>query len=118
MIARLRGGSPLLTNVALGVLGAILLGLSRHLAVEFDHFVWGYSETSMFAMAAALGAAWIVYAQPVNRATIWIIAVFAVLVPADAADAGAVSFERHLPVRVGRDGAAPRCESVPVLSGQ
>ncbi len=79
MIARLRGGSPLLTNVALGVLGAILLGLSRHLAVEFDHFVWGYSETSMFAMAAALGAAWIVYAQPVNRATIWIIAVFAVL---------------------------------------
>ena len=79
MIARLRAGSPLLTNIALGVLGAILLGLSRHLAVEFDHFVWGYSETSLFAMAAALGAAWIVYAQPVNRATFWIIAVFAVL---------------------------------------
>ncbi len=79
VIARLRAGSPLLTNVVLCWLGAMLLGLSRHLAVEFDHFVYGYSETSMVAMAAALGAAWIVYAQPVDRYTLWIIAVFAVL---------------------------------------
>ncbi len=76
---RTRYSSPLLTNLALGLLGAILLGLSRHLAVEFDHFVYGYSETSTFAMAAALGAAWIVVTQPVDRFTFPIIAAFAVL---------------------------------------
>ncbi len=75
----LRTGSPLLTNLGLCVLGAMLLGLSRHLSVEFDHFVYGYSETSMFAMAVALGAAGIVWTQPVNRATFWIIVIFAVL---------------------------------------
>ena len=79
LLSRLRAGSPLLTNLGLCVLGAVLLGLSRHLSVEFDHFVYGYSETSTFAMAAALGAAWIVYRQPVDRYTFWIVVVFAVL---------------------------------------
>ncbi len=74
-----RTGSPLLTNLGLCVLGAMLLGLSRHLAVEFDHFVYGYSETSTVAVLVALGAALIVYTQPVNRYTLGIIAAFALL---------------------------------------
>ncbi len=77
--SKLHAGSPLLTNAALCVLGGLLLCLSHHLSIEFDHFVYGYSETSTAAMAAALGAAWIVFKQPVNRWTLWIIVAFAVL---------------------------------------
>ncbi len=61
------------------MLGAVVLKVAQHLPVEFENFVYGYSETSMTAMAAAVGAAWIVWKQPVNRWTLWIIVAFAVL---------------------------------------
>ena len=67
------------TNIALFFLGCILLGLSHHLAIEFDDFVIGYSETSLCALATFLGAALLVTHQPVNRWTLPIILVFALL---------------------------------------
>lgn len=57
----------------------MLLGFSHHLAVEFDQFVIGYSETSLCALATYLCAAAIVTRQPVNRWTLPIVMVFAVL---------------------------------------
>ncbi len=67
------------TNLALLLLGSMLLGLSHHLAVEFDHFVIGYSETSLCALVVFLGAATLVATQPVNRWTLPILIAFAVL---------------------------------------
>ncbi len=73
------GATALGTNIALLFLGCMLLGLSHHLAIEFDDFVIGYSETTACALAVFLGAALIVTRQPVNRWTLPIILVFAVL---------------------------------------
>ena len=67
------------TNLALVLLGCMLLGLSHHLALEFDDFIIGYSETTLCALAVFLGAAVLVTRQPVNRWTLPIILVFAVL---------------------------------------
>ncbi|MGI4758608.1 MAG: glycosyltransferase 87 family protein [Janthinobacterium lividum] len=67
------------TNIALLFLGCILLGLSHHLALEFDDFIIGYSETSACALAVFLGSAVLVTRQPVNRWTLSIILVFALL---------------------------------------
>lgn len=75
----LRSGSPLVTNLALCLLGAMLLGFSHHLAIEFDHFVIGYSETSTCALVVYAGACTLVLLQPVNRWTMWIVVTFAVL---------------------------------------
>ncbi len=67
------------TNIALFFLGAMLLGLSHHLAREFEDFIIGYSETTACALAVFLGSALIVTRQPVNRWTLPIILMFAVL---------------------------------------
>ena len=67
------------TNVALIFLGCLLLGLSHHLAIEFNHFVIGYSETSLCALITFLGAALLVTRQPVDRWTLPIILMCAVL---------------------------------------
>lgn len=74
-----RNGSAALTNVVLCAFGAMLLGFSHHLPIEFDHFVIGYSETSTCALAVYLGACALVLLQSVNRWTLWIIVTFAVL---------------------------------------
>jgi hypothetical protein len=71
--------SALSTNLALIALGALLLGQSIHLANEFKHVVFDYSETSLCALVAFLGAALLVTRQPVNRATLPIILAVAVL---------------------------------------
>ncbi|MFN2975592.1 glycosyltransferase family 87 protein [Terriglobus aquaticus] len=66
-------GSPGSTNVVLVLLGLALLFLSRHLAVEFDTFVIGYSETSTCALAVSLAAGLVVWTQPTDRRSFWII---------------------------------------------
>ncbi|SEC61727.1 glycosyltransferase family 87 protein [Terriglobus roseus] len=71
--------SALGTNLALTLLGCLMLWLSRHLAFEFRHIVFDYSETSLSALITFLGAALLVTRQPVNRATIPIILAFALL---------------------------------------
>jgi alpha-1,6-mannosyltransferase len=71
--------TALSTNIALTLLGALLVFLSWHLGIEFDHFVIGYSETSLCALVTFLGAALLVTRQPVNRATLPIIIIVAVL---------------------------------------
>ena len=72
-------GSATHTNLVLALLGLALLLLSRHLAVEFDHFVIGYSETSTCALAVYFAAVVVVWTQPVDRRTFWIIAITALL---------------------------------------
>ena len=72
-------GSPTLTNITLLLLGSALLALSHHITIEFDHFVIGLSETSLCALGAFLGAAAIILRQPVDRRTLYILCVFAVL---------------------------------------
>jgi alpha-1,6-mannosyltransferase len=67
------------TNIALGFLGCMLLWLSHHLALEFDDFIFGYSETTLCALAVFFGSAVLVTRQPVNRFTLLIILVIAVL---------------------------------------
>ena len=75
----LYGGSANTTNVVLILLGLGLLFLSRHLAFEFDDFIIGYSETSTCALAVYLAAAVVVWTQPTDRRTFWIIAATALL---------------------------------------
>lgn len=72
-------GSARNTNIVLCLLGLALLFLSRHLAFEFDDFVIGYSETSTCALAIYIAAVVVVWTQPVNRRTVWIIAGYALL---------------------------------------
>lgn len=67
------------TNLALALLGCMLLGLTHHLALEFDDFIFGYSETTLCALAVFFGAAVLVTRQPVNRWTLPIILVIALL---------------------------------------
>ncbi len=67
------------TNVALVLLGGLLVCLSWHLGIEFDHFVIGYSETSVCALVTFLGAALLVTRQPVDRWTLPLILVVAAL---------------------------------------
>ena len=57
----------------------MLLGLSHHLALEFDDFIIGYSETTLCALVVFFGAAVLVMRQPVNRWTLPIILVIALL---------------------------------------
>ncbi len=71
--------TPTGTNVALLLLGCMLLGLSHHLALEFDDFIIGYSETTACALAVFFGGAVLVMRQPVNRWTLPIVLVFALL---------------------------------------
>jgi alpha-1,6-mannosyltransferase len=71
--------TPFYTNIALAFLGVFLVFLSWHLGIEFDHFVIGYSETSLCALMTFLAAALIVTRQPVNRWTLPIILVVAAL---------------------------------------
>ena len=75
----LYSGTATSTNVVLLLLGLALLFFSRHLAFEFDNFIIGYSETSVCALAIYLGAAIVVWTQPKDRRTFWIVAVIALL---------------------------------------
>ena len=67
------------TNLALVLLGCMLVGLTHHLALEFDDFIIGYSETTLCALAVFFGAAVLVFRQPVNRWTQPIIFITALL---------------------------------------
>ncbi len=57
----------------------MLVGLTHHLALEFDDFIIGYSETTLCALAVFFGAAVLVARQPVNRWTLPIILVVTLL---------------------------------------
>ena len=67
------------TNIALALLGCMLLGASHHLALEFDDFIIGYAETTMCALFVFFGAAVLVSRQPVDRWTLPIILAIAPL---------------------------------------
>jgi len=72
-----RGATALTTNIALAILGSLLLFFSRHLGSEFYHFTIGYSETTLCALITFFGAALLVATQPTDRFTLPLILVVA-----------------------------------------
>ncbi len=67
------------TNIALLFLGTLLFLLSRHLVVEYDDYIIGFSGTSGWSVWCYLLASFLVLTQPTNRLTLPIILGVAVL---------------------------------------
>lgn len=67
-----------ITNAGLCCCGVALLLLSHQFVVESQHFEIGFSGVSGWSAWAYVAAVLIVMTQPVNRATVWIVLVFAV----------------------------------------
>lgn len=61
------------TNVALLLLGTLLFLLSRHLVVEYDDYIIGFSGTSGWSVWCYGLACFLVLTQPTDRATLPII---------------------------------------------
>lgn len=66
------------TNVALLLIGSGLLGLTRQLISEYDHFTIGFSGVSGWSAILYLLAVFLILTQPVNRYTFPIIVTVAV----------------------------------------
>ena len=64
---------PLITNSALLLLGALLVGLCRQGVAEIHHFVIGFGLVAMYQALLYLVAVWVVLNRPVNRWTFAII---------------------------------------------
>ena len=74
--ARLIGrpfGSPSTTNLALVVIGALLMGLCHQGVAEIHHFVIGFGLVAMYQALLYLVAVWVVLNRPANRWTFAII---------------------------------------------
>ena len=67
------------TNAALLFLGALLFLLSRHLVVEYDDYIIGFSGTSGWSVWCYLLASFLVLTQPTDRLTLPIILGVAIL---------------------------------------
>ena len=67
------------TNVALLFLGTLLFLLSRHLVVEYDDYIIGFSGTSGWSVWCYALASFLALTQPTNRFTLPIILGVAVL---------------------------------------
>ncbi|MDQ2834812.1 MAG: DUF2029 domain-containing protein [Acidobacteriota bacterium] len=66
------------TNVALLLIGTGLLGLTRQLISEYDHFTIGFSGVSGWSAILYLAAVFLILTQPVDRFTFPIILVVAI----------------------------------------
>ncbi len=64
---------PFVTNSALLLLGALLLGLCHQGVAEIHHFVIGFGLVAMYQALLYLVAVWVVLNRPVNRWTFAII---------------------------------------------
>jgi len=67
-----------LTNALLCVIGIGLVWLARQFVIESTRFELGFSGVSGWSAWLFVAAVVVVLTQPVNRATIWIVLVFAV----------------------------------------
>ncbi len=67
------GGFPLLTNVALLLLGAVMLEFTRTGVGEYHHYVHGFSETVLTQSLVYLGAIVLLELCPANNWTLRII---------------------------------------------
>src|SRR5271163_2477886 len=72
-----RDRSPLLTNAAVLLLGAILLEFTRTGVHEYFHYVHGFSETVLVQIAVYLGAILLLELCPTNNWTLRIVLVIA-----------------------------------------
>lgn len=75
--ARWHEGDARLTNAALGVLGFVLLVLTHQFVAEISRFTLGFDKVSLLSSVVYLGAVLLVRTQPVNRATLPLVALFA-----------------------------------------
>jgi len=73
------GGRPWLTNVVLCALGAGLVMMARQFVAEQQRYEIGFSGVSGWSDVLFVAAVVIVLTQPVNRATLWIVLGFAVV---------------------------------------
>ena len=87
-LKRWRGGHPWLTNALLFALGAGLVAMAGQFVAEQRRFTIGFSGVSGWSDVLFVAAVAIALTQPVNRATIWIVLGFAVMMR------GAVIFSR------------------------
>ena len=74
----LRAGRPWMTNVTLCLLGFCLVLLAKQFVLENDHFTIGFSGCSGWSAILYIASIIVIFTQPVNRATFWIIIGFAV----------------------------------------
>lgn len=74
----LREGRPWMTNVTLCLFGVGLLMLTRQFTLEFHHFAIGFSGCSGWSALLFIASVIVVLTQPDNRATFWIVIIFAI----------------------------------------
>ncbi len=74
----LRQGRPWMTNVTLCVFGIGLLMLTRQFTFQLHHFTIGFSGCSGWSALLYIASVIVVLTQPDNRATFWIVIVFAI----------------------------------------
>ena len=72
-----RNGTPLLTNAALLLFGAIMLEFTRAGVGEYQHYVHGFSETVLTQIVLYLGAILLLERYPTNNWTLRIILLIA-----------------------------------------
>jgi alpha-1,6-mannosyltransferase len=72
-----RNGTPLLTNAAVLLLGAILLEFTRTGVGEYSHYVHGFSETVLVQIVVYLGAIVLLELCPTNHWTLRIVLLIA-----------------------------------------
>jgi alpha-1,6-mannosyltransferase len=75
-----RNGTPLLTNAAILLLGAILLEFTRTGVGEYSHYVHGFSETVLVQIVVYLGAIVLLELCPTNNWTLRIVLLIALAV--------------------------------------
>jgi hypothetical protein len=74
----LRDGRPWMTNAVLCLLGFGLLLLAKQFVSEADHFTIGFSGASGWSVTLYLAAMVVIFTQPTNKATFWIVIGFAI----------------------------------------
>ena len=113
-----REGDARLTNAALCVFGVALLWLARQFGMEEGRFWIGFENVALLSAMVFLGAVLLVRTQPVSRATLWIVVWFAVAMHVMTFLVDPFFVFGHVPLRMGRDGAAPWDQPVPVRAGR
>ena len=81
-LKRWHAGRPWFTNTMLSVLGAGLVALAGQFIAEQRHYTIGFSGVSGWSDVLFVAAVAIVLTQPINRATIWIVLGFALMMRA------------------------------------
>jgi alpha-1,6-mannosyltransferase len=78
LFQRLHVGAPWMTNVVLCVFGFCLLLLAKQFVQEDFRFTIGFSGVSGWSASLYIASIIVIFTQPTNRATFWIVIGFAI----------------------------------------